>query len=229
MFVSTRATTTHRQYVSRLDVFFRWMVEQGYRTVAPTASIRKPREPQTFPRPVSTAGLLRALELADPRTGAMLALAAYAGLRRVEIARVSVEDLLDGQEPKLVRVHGKGQKTRLVPAGPVLLAALERYELPESGHLFLTRSGRPVHPQMVGTRIAAHLRASGVEGTAHQCRHWFATELYRACGDLVIVQQMLGHASVATTQIYVAWSPDRAAAAIALLPAPRPEPDMEAA
>jgi site-specific recombinase XerD len=222
VFVATRAVITHRQYVSRLDVFFRWMVDEGYRDHSPTRRVQKPREARGLPRPISTVELLRALELANPRTGAMLALAAYAGMRRAEIARLTVEDLLDG-EPALVRIHGKGQKVRLVPTSAVVHAAIDRYEPPASGPLFVSRRGNALHPQAVGDRIAGHLRACRIDATAHQCRHWFATELYRACGDLVIVQNMLGHAHVSTTQIYVAWSPTRAAAAIAALPSPTVE------
>lgn len=206
-------------YVTRLDVLFRWMVDEGLRDASPCARIPKPKLPRSVPRPVPTAGLRAALESADERTALMICLAAYAGLRRAEIANLTREHVLDDRDPPLLLVWGKGDKERLVPIGPVLRDAMLRYGLPEHGPIFPGRDGC-ISAQSVGLIISKHLRASGVDATAHQGRHWFASQLYRASGDLRVTQEMMGHASPSTTAQYAAWSPERAVTAIAALPGP---------
>lgn len=210
---------TRGLYVTRLDVLFRWMVEEGLRDGSPCARIPKPKLPRSIPRPVPTAGLHDALEVAEPRTALMLSLAAYAGLRRAEIAGLCRENVLDERDPPLLLVWGKGNKERLVPIGPVLRDAMARYGLPTSGPVFPGPDGC-LSPQSVGLIIAKHLRACGVDATAHQGRHWFASQLYRASGDLRVTQELMGHASPTTTAIYAAWSPAKGVAAIAQLPGP---------
>lgn len=213
-----RSNTTRLIYIKRLDLLFRFIQEREWRPDNPAKLIPRPKVARAVPRPLPTAGLLRALATADPRVGLMLALAAYAGLRRAEIAGLNRLDVLDDHEPPLLLVHGKGGKERLVPIGPVVAAAFARYGLPESGHVFPGQGGEHIRRYTVGQLVSGHLRASGVDATTHQGRHWFATSLYQGSGDLRLTQEMLGHASPATTAIYAAWSPNRAARAIDALP-----------
>ncbi len=211
-----RGARTWNHYRSRLDLLFRWMRDEGMRDDVPTYRIPKVKTGRSVPRPLPTSGLLRALELAEPRIRLMLALAAYAGLRRAEIAGLTVEDVLGDQNLLLVR--GKGGKERLVPMGPVVIQAMNGYGLPRTGPLFLGIHGQAISRHTVGELVAGHLRACGIDATTHQGRHWFATQVYAASGDLRITQEMLGHASPATTAIYAQWNPERAASAIASLP-----------
>lgn len=214
---------TRGLYVTRLDVLFRWMVDEELRDGSPCARIPKPKLPRSVPRPVPTAGLQTALELADDRTALMLCLAAYAGLRRAEIAALTREHVLDDRDPPLLLIWGKGSKERLVPIGPVVRDAMIVYGLPEHGPIFPGRDGC-LSAQSVGLIISKHLRSCGVDATAHQGRHWFASQLYRTSGDLRVTQEMMGHASPSTTAVYAAWSPERAVTAIAALPS-RPAPE----
>lgn len=219
---------TRGLYVTRLDVLFKWMVDEDIRPTSPSARIPKPKTPRSMPRPLSTVGLQTALLAAGERTGLMLCLAAYAGLRRAEIANLTRDAILDDRDPPLLLIRGKGNKDRLVPIGPVLADAMSRYRLPAVGAVFPGRYGGCISPQSVGLIVSDHLRACGINATTHQGRHWFATQLYRASGDLRVTQEMLGHASPSTTAVYAAWSPERAVTAIAALPARTAEPEEAA-
>jgi integrase/recombinase XerC len=213
-----KVNRTRAIYATRLHLLFRWMLEEGHRADLPTKGLPRQKVPRSLPRPIPTEGLHHALEAADPRVGLMLSLAAFAGLRRAEISKIDRADILDDRTPPLLLIFGKGSRERLVPIGPVLAEAFDRFGLPDSGPLFLNRSGGQLAPHSVGLLISGHLRACGVDCTAHQGRHTFGTQLYGASGaDLLVVQQMLGHASPVSTAIYAAWSPARAASAIALL------------
>jgi integrase/recombinase XerC len=213
-----KVNRTRNMYTTRLDVLFKWLQEEGHRADVPTKRLPRAKVPRSVPRPIPADGLRRALERADPRTWLMLTLTAFAGMRRGEIAQMDRSDVLDDQDPPLLLIHGKNSKERLVPIGPVVTEAFDRYGLPASGPLFLNPSGTALTRHTIGLLISNHLRACGVDCTAHQGRHTFATRLYEASGaDLLIVQRMMGHSSPATTQIYAAHSPEKATAAIALL------------
>ena len=97
--------------------------------------------------------------------------------------------------------------------------ALRRHGLPTAGVVFRRLDGRPgpVSPHRVSQLCSAHLHSLGVPASVHQLRHRFASRLYAQSRDLRMVQEMLGHASPTTTSIYVAWSDDQAAAAVAAL------------
>lgn len=222
--ISTRGSTnrTRAIYTTRLRLLFEWLQDEDQRVDNPARKIRKPKVPRDVPRPIDALGLYRALAAADTRVGLMISLAAYAGLRRGEITRLDRCDILDSRTPPLLLVHGKGNKERLVPIGPVVATAFARYGLPESGPVFTGRNGR-ISRGYVGSLISRHLRSCGVNATAHNGRHTFGTDLYEVSQrDLRVVQEMMGHASPTTTAQYAAWSPERAAAAINLLPSPPP-------
>lgn len=189
--------------ISHLAAFFRWAIFEGHTEVDPTVRITRPKVRVGLPRPIATSDLRHAIEQAPTaELRAMLKLAAYGGLRCAEISGLEVNDLHENHEPPVLLVHGKGNKDRIVPLHPDVLAALRSHGLPRNGRIF---PGRP--PWRVSHLLREHLLACGVQASGHQLRHWFATATYEISGgDLRMVQDLLGHSSPATTAIYTRWS-----------------------
>jgi integrase/recombinase XerC/integrase/recombinase XerD len=179
--------------------------------------VAAPKRPQHLPtvlKPEELARLLdripaaSALELRDR---AMLELAYACGLRAEEIVNLDVASVLfDAEE---VRVEGKGAKTRLVPAGEPALRSVARYLEraraalgADDGEpaLFLSKSGRRLSTSDVRRRLRTWTRKVGIPGAVspHSLRHSFATHLLEGGADLRVIQELLGHASISTTQIY---------------------------
>ncbi|WP_336622215.1 tyrosine-type recombinase/integrase [Mycobacterium marseillense] len=137
----------------------------------------------------------------------MLRLAAEAGLRRAEIARVHRRDLTRGPAGAALLVHGKGGKLRVVPLGDDLAAAI----VGASGYLFPGDEDGHLSPRWVGKLMAGALPD---HWTAHTLRHRFATRAYRGSRNLRAVQTLLGHSSVATTERYTAVDDEEIRAAM---------------
>lgn len=159
-------------------------------------------------RPLDEAVIVNALATADEPTALMILLGREAGLRRAEIACVHTSDLLPG--PSLL-VHGKGDKDRIAPVSPMLAAHIATAP---TGWVFPNpiRAGESMTPAMVSYRVR---KALGGAGTVHQLRHSFACANYARNGhDIVAVQELLGHTSVATTQNYVGVSSDTLRASV---------------
>lgn len=135
----------------------------------------------------------------DTRTKILLA--AYAGLRIHEIAKIRGEDI--DTTGGTLTVTGKGGRTDLLPAHPIILTQAANY--PRKGYWFPSpnRPGQHVAAKTVGTVIARALRRAGIDATAHQLRHFFATSLLEAGVDSRIVQTLMRHASLATTGRYL--------------------------
>jgi integrase/recombinase XerC len=183
---------------SSIRAFYVWAIRRGYTASDPTR-ILPPIEvgrPRSHPCPDEVLQL--AMATADEDTRLMLALAGQCGLRRFEVAKVRREDL-DGD---FLMVLGKGRVERRVPLTRALVLELT---LRPPGWLFPGRFGGPITPGTAGRRIA---RALGHGQSAHALRHRAATTAYGRTHDLILVQQVLGHASVATTQRYIATSDD---------------------
>ena len=149
------------------------------------------------PRPASEDTVRDALARADDRARLMLLLGRRLGMRRGEISRLHTQDLGADAFGMVLRVQGKGGKVRTVPVGGELSRILRRVP---AGWVFPGRDGH---------LTAAHVgkvmrRAMAGEATAHQLRHSFATHAFAGSSDIVSVSRLLGHASVATTQRYVA-------------------------
>jgi integrase/recombinase XerD len=197
--------------VSHLSSFYRW-AERHDRLAGsnPMALIDRPRVPVGYPRPISEADLAAALEGADRRTATMIRLAAYAGLRACEIARMSAADIIDGQ----IHVReGKGGKSRVVPCHPSIQIDLAA-GYPRRGWLFPhpTQDGEPITANHVSQAVSRVMKKLDIPATLHMCRHRFATELLRVnSGDLVMLQRLLGHASIDQSLRYAAWTGQRAA------------------
>ena len=207
-----------------LRAFFAWAGQTGRRADDPTAALLTIAPTPGRPRPCPESALLEAVRAAGDRERLMLALGACAGLRRAEIAACrgdSLERDLDGWS---LRVTGKGGRVRRVPLTDEIA---EQIHARGPGWTFQgqVRDGRAV----LGDRSAGHLSAGRVgelvsdllpgTWTTHTLRHRFASAAYRADRDIRAVQELLGHVSVATTQVYTAVPDDakrRAARAAAL-------------
>lgn len=203
-------------YTGHLRAFYEWARRAGYTKRNPTEGAAKPRRPRYLPRPIANGPLGMAIETADERTRIILMLAALAGLRAVEIARLRREDILEHLDPPLLLVHGKGDKPRMVPMSDLLVRELRRYGLPKRGPVIrrLDRLNAPVSASLISSIANRHLHELGITDTLHSLRHYAATELYRQTKDIRMVGDILGHASPATTAIYAAWSREDAPAAM---------------
>ncbi len=203
------APDTKKSYRSALVSFYGWAAANGVVDVDPTLrlpSVRtKPHPARPAPEVVVKAGELAA----DPRTWLMLQLAARHGLRRGEIARVHSDDVTPDLAGWSLRVHGKGDKLRVIPLADATAAAL--LELP-AGWAFPSPYGGHLTEQHVGKLIARVLPG---QWTAHPLRHRFATTAYAGTRDLLAVQEMLGHSRPETTRGYIQMPQDALRAALA--------------
>ncbi len=192
---------TRRSARSTLVGFFSWVSANGWRADNPAALLATVTGVLGRPRPCPEQFLRSAVIAAGPRERLMLALGAGCGLRRGEIARVRgdhVEDTIDGP---ILRVLGKGNKTRTVPISDDMAMRLRE----RAGYAFPSPRGGHLTPAHVG-KLVSRLLPPG--WTTHTLRHRFASAAYRADRDIRAVQELLGHASVATTQIYTAIPDD---------------------
>lgn len=215
-----QAPTTVARKLASLRALFRTLVEHGELGQNPADLLSAPRKAQRLPhvlKPAEVAALLdripadTALSLRDR---ALFELAYASGLRAEELVTLDVGSIdFDGE---LVRVEGKGSKTRLVPTGEPAMAAIARYLEKARGALatvdsdralFLSKSGRRLSTSDVRRRLRVWARqAAGVSTlggvSPHALRHSFATHLLENGADLRSIQELLGHASISTTQIY---------------------------
>ena len=194
--------------------FYRYLAENHGLRRDPCAGIRAPKSPKRLPDALTPEEAQRLVETAGDdlfavRDRAMLELFYSSGLRLAELAGIdwNAIDMEDGT----ARVYGKGAKTRVVPVGRKALAALRAWReargaLPprDERAVFVNRLGRRLSMRTIQVRI----KAAGIkEGIArdihpHMLRHSFASHVLQSSGDLRAVQEMLGHASIATTQVY---------------------------
>lgn len=186
---------SHRTAVRR---FYAWAVKAGKTSHNPAEDLPVIRPADSPRRPASDDAYARALSTAAPRERLMLRLAAELGLRRAEIAQVHQWDLRPAGDGWWLEVHGKGGKTRHVPV-PDDLADLLRDQ--GAGHVFPGDVEGHLSPRYVG-KLTTKLLPRGV--TLHCLRHRFATRAYAGSGgNLLAVQQLLGHSSPTTTQHYI--------------------------
>ena len=212
-----RSARSAARFLSALRRFFGWCVRESRIELDPTSLVSAPTVGRTLPSSMSEAEvrtLLAAPDVSEAlglRDRAMLEVLYGCGLRVSELVALTIDQV--NRRQGVARLHGKGNKERLVPLGEHALAWLERYEArarPElagarpSEALFLSRRGSAMTRQSFWYRIKAHARTAGVrEGLSpHTLRHAFATHLVNHSADLRVVQLLLGHADVSTTQIY---------------------------
>lgn len=204
------SAATSRCARSSLKAFYTWAVLTGRMSENPALNMPKIRLDAGKPRPAPLEAITKGERDHDWRVRLMVSLAAYAGLRCCEIAQVHSDDITPDLVGYSLRVHGKGRKERMVPLRGELVHLLQ--QLPD-GFVFPGNDHGHLSAAYVSKLVSRSLPA-GV--TAHQLRHSFASRAYRASGnDIRAVQELLGHASVATTQIYTAVEPDALRRAVA--------------
>jgi len=206
-----RKATVARK-LATLRSFYKYLVRSGAIDASPVTAIRTPRQDKRLPRCMDIEeieALLSAPDVATPlgaRDRAILETIYSAGLRVSELVALNIEDLDEFSEA--IRVRGKGRKERLAPLGAPALSALRRYlrmrESPGRGPLFVNRDGGRLTGRSIRRRLDRYLQVAGIAGrvSPHTLRHSFATHMLNAGADLRSVQEMLGHASLSTTQIY---------------------------
>ncbi len=197
--------------------WFHWLARHRGFAVNPVVGIRAPKAGRPLPKALSVEATQRLLDVAKDgtpmalRDRAMFELLYSSGLRLAELVGL---DLADGRldlKHAEVTVTGKGSKTRTVPIGAKAREALQAWidvrsqvATPNEKALFVGARGKRISPAVVGARLGAWARASGVGEHVHphMLRHSFATHLLQSSQDLRAVQEMLGHASISTTQVY---------------------------
>ncbi len=206
--------------LSSLRSLARHLAREGGGSAAALGAIRAPKAPRRLPRPLAPADA-RAVATTGPREGeareqwvlardaAVLALCYGAGLRISEALSIKRADAPSGAA-ETVTVLGKGRKTRVAPVIPPVRKAVEDYlalcpyVLKPDGPLFVGAKGGPLSPRIVQLAMERMRGALGLpdSATPHALRHSFATHLLARGGDLRTIQDLLGHASLSTTQVY---------------------------
>jgi len=219
-----RAKLAHRslaRHLSTLRSFFRWACREGYLDRSPAKGLATPRLPKQLPRAMTLPDTERLLDAQDDgfvpeRERALFELLYASGLRVSEAAGLDLDDV--DFSARLVKVVGKGNKERIVPFGESAAHALRDY-LPSRAalrHRAAEDASDPGEPLFVNARggrlttrsmarlLKRRLRAAGLpaEISPHALRHTFATHLLQAGADLRAIQELLGHASLSTTQKY---------------------------
>jgi integrase/recombinase XerD len=200
-----------------LRIFFRFLLARKILLSNPAENLAVPRVEKYLPQTLNVSEISRLLESVSAhsqlglRDRAMLELLYASGLRVSELCNVRLESL--DLDEGMIRVIGKGNKTRLVPVGSRAREALGRYlelERPKlvsrrsGAEIFLSRRGRKLTPQRIWQLIKRCAQRASLEASVypHLLRHSFATHLLAGGADLRIIQEMLGHADISTTQVY---------------------------
>lgn len=199
---------SRRSYRSALRGFYGWAHASGHISYDPAALLPPIKPSQRKARPTPESVVKDALGQADARVTLMIMLAARQGLRRGEIATIHSRDLTEDLVGWSLRVHGKGQKERVIPLHDCIAAMLRA--LPP-GWAFPGQIDGHLSPRWVGTLVKSSL----AEGwTTHTLRHRFATVAYHGSRDLLAVQELLGHSKPETTRQYVQLPDDALRAAM---------------
>jgi integrase/recombinase XerD len=223
--LSSRSVARH---LSSLKGFFRWRVAERLSTVNPTEDVDGPKLPRHLPSVLSVEEVERLInspsgdDAVSLRDRAMLEVAYSCGLRVSELVGLRRRDVLLDSE--VIRVTGKGGKERIIPLGERAAEAVKAYlyhgrsemrgrtregmvrPLPNEARdaLFLNQHGRPLTRSGFWRVLQVYLQRTGIETpvTPHTFRHTFATHLIEGGADLRVVQELLGHVSISTTEIY---------------------------
>nr|WP_316656687.1 tyrosine recombinase XerC [uncultured Gellertiella sp.] len=197
--------------------FLRYLEKNGLANAAAAGAIRSPKQPKSLPKPLTDA---QALAISQPdaqmhdepwiaaRDCAVLLLLYGCGLRISEALGLTPGDIPEGATS--LRISGKGGKVRMVPLIPVVTGAVRTYQhlciwpLPSGEPLFRGARGGPLQPAIIQRAMQQLRGALGLpdSATPHALRHSFATHLLAGGGDLRTIQELLGHASLSTTQVY---------------------------
>ncbi len=208
--------------LAAIRAFYGALVRSGKATSNPADLVATPKQDRKLPRVLSREEMQTLLDGIPARTPlemrdrAMLELAYSCGLRAEEVVNLNTDSPdFDGER---LRIEGKGGKTRLVPMGEPAQAALRCYlergrhallRADDENALLVSKSGRRLHPSDVRRRLERWVREAAIAGgvSPHALRHSFATHLLEGGADLRSIQELLGHASLSTTQVYTQVEP----------------------
>ena len=216
---SSRRLSSESLYleIAALRAFFRFAENEKLLASNPAENLSLPRRWKRLPKALSSSEIEKLLSPERPQTPASLCdqaaleLAYASGLRLAELRDLRLEQLR--LEAGFINVIGKGNKERVVPVGRKAVAALQQYldagrpklVTPRSpANVFLTKRGTPFAPVTLWLRIKRRVRRAGLSRnvTPHMLRHSFATHLLERGADLRVIQELLGHASISTTEVY---------------------------
>lgn len=226
---SLKSPSTARHLAS-IRAFCRWLHARGIVAEDPTEMLLRPARWRRLPKTLSPNQVASLVEAPHPpahgkgpplwlRDRAMLELMYACGVRATELCELADDDPV--RDVAILRVRGKGDKERVVPMGMPAVNWIARYRqecrpiliergAPHKGRLFLSRTGRPLERTAVWVIVNRWAKRVGLAGIhPHMLRHSFATHLMTGGADLRVVQEMLGHASLATTEIYTHLDADR--------------------
>ena len=222
------SSRTLNRHLSSIRGLYRWMVSQELVTADAAAALASPKIGRSLPRTMADEDVRKLIDtceedgLEGPRDRAFLELLYASGARISEIAQLDVGDIDYAQAQ--VRLFGKGSKERVVPLYAKALEAVSRYAAEvrpllaarrkdgeKTKALFVSTRGNRMSAAALRNRFERHVRMAGLDGdiTPHAMRHTYATELLSGGADLRSVQELLGHESLATTQIYTHLSVER--------------------
>ena len=210
------AGSSIQRSLSAARSFFNYLGREAGYPRNPAASVQAPRKPRKLPRTLDADQVNQYLKFEDDtplarRDRAIAELFYSSGLRLAELAAINLNDI--DPSARLLTITGKGHKTRTVPVGAVALDAIERW-LEVRPHLaadedstvavFTSTRGKRISPRNIQARLKLQGRKSGMRQDVHphMLRHSFASHMLESSGDLRAVQELLGHANIATTQIY---------------------------
>jgi integrase/recombinase XerD len=213
------SVTAQLSLLNALIAWFRWMIRQHHLLMNPAADLELPRKPHALPKTILTVAQVdNILNHADPatvlglRNRALMEVFYSTGIRRMELMHLKRYDL-DTERGTLMVRQGKGGKDRFIPIGRRACAWVDKYLIetrPElaTGHddqtLFLDDFGEPMSARFLGDLMRRHVEAGGITtpGACHVFRHACATHMLENGADIRFIQVLLGHADLATTQIY---------------------------
>ncbi|HWE03360.1 MAG TPA: tyrosine recombinase XerC [Tepidisphaeraceae bacterium] len=219
----TKSTTARK--LATLRSFYKFLIRRGIVGASPLATIRTPKQEKRLPKCLDLEQVQKLLEapgdadLLAARDKAMLEVLYSSGIRVSELVELEMGDI-DLQEG-ILRVRGKGRKDRLTPIGSQAIKAVQRYfELrsqepkcngPDAARVFLNKHGENLSTRSVRRKLDKYLVTAGLDPgiSPHTLRHSFATHLLNNGADLRSVQELLGHQSLSTTQIYTHLSTSR--------------------
>ncbi|WP_083468444.1 tyrosine recombinase XerC [Stenotrophomonas pictorum] len=205
------AAKSLQRRLSACRSFYTWLLKNRAIATSPAAGLRAPKAPRKLPQVLDADEAVQLVELPTDaplglRDRALLELFYSSGLRLSELCALRWRDL--DVASGLVLVHGKGNRERAVPVGSHALAALQQWRCDSAGTaekpVFPGRGGGPITPRAVQIRIKQLAQRQGLfkHVHPHMLRHSFASHILESSGDLRGVQELLGHADIATTQIY---------------------------
>ncbi|HEX9642518.1 MAG TPA: site-specific tyrosine recombinase XerD [Acidimicrobiia bacterium] len=217
------APSTVARRIAAVRGLHRFLVAEDLAGFDPTAMVDGPRRSAGLPKALAVEEVAAILDAPDPTTAlgardrALLEVMYASGCRVAEVVGLDLDDV--DLDDRTARVTGKGSRQRLVPLGRYAVEAVRAYlprrlelkgDAPDLGRVFLNARGRPMSRQAVWLVVRRHGAAVGIEPhrvSPHVLRHSAATHMVEGGADLRTVQEMLGHASISTTQIYTRVSP----------------------